>query len=299
MVLISDSPWAPASTAGTPASRMSPMLGVSLMSTGMVEYSTAQPATVFSTSGSDPTAEPMPRSHMPCGQPKLSSRPSQPVSIEALMMSRQSSCDSTINETMTACFGNLRLTSRISRRLTSSGRSVMSSMLLKPTMRVPFTSSEPKRLEVSTMGSPSVFHTAPPQPMSKARMTCSPELVGGALASQKGLGLLMPAKSIERSAMDSSLRRRPAGRRDPAAHGPRVTRRRECTTPDEALASRQATATERDTGRGALGGVRARPLELMLFRGVGEGRGRDLSVGDGLCHLVEVDRADEPLVLDC
>src|SRR5580692_9166832 len=55
------------------------------------------------------------------------------------------------------------------------------------------------------MGSPSVFHTAPPQPASKARMTCSPVFAGGAEASQNGLGLLMPAKSIERSAMDGSL----------------------------------------------------------------------------------------------
>src|SRR5258706_536475 len=70
---------------------------------------------------------------------------------------------------------------------------------------------------------------APPQPASKARMTCSPELVGGALASQNGLGLLMPAKSIERSAMawgskdgrDAPARaRRLAGRalREPANH---------------------------------------------------------------------------------
>src|ERR1017187_9790394 len=44
------------------------------------------------------------------------------------------------------------------------------------------------------MGSPMVFHTAPPQPASKARMTCSPVLVGGPEASQKGLGQRMPAK---------------------------------------------------------------------------------------------------------
>src|SRR5579863_6167316 len=53
------------------------------------------------------------------------------------------------------------------------------------------------------MGSPSVFHTAPPQPASNARMTCSPVLLGGADASQNGLGLLMPAKSMLRSAMGS------------------------------------------------------------------------------------------------
>src|SRR6516165_3629269 len=51
------------------------------------------------------------------------------------------------------------------------------------------------------MGSPIVFQTAPPQPASKARMTCSPQLVGGPEASQKGLGQRMPAKSVVRSAM--------------------------------------------------------------------------------------------------
>ena len=51
------------------------------------------------------------------------------------------------------------------------------------------------------MGSPMVFQTAPPQPASKARMTWSPQLVGGPEASQKGLGLRMPAKLVERSAM--------------------------------------------------------------------------------------------------
>src|SRR5712671_2579848 len=51
------------------------------------------------------------------------------------------------------------------------------------------------------MGSPKVFQTAPPQPASKARMICSPQLVGGPEASQKGLGQRMPAKFVVRSAM--------------------------------------------------------------------------------------------------
>src|ERR1700722_11076595 len=51
------------------------------------------------------------------------------------------------------------------------------------------------------MGSPSVFHPAPPQPASKARMTCSPVLAGGAEASQNGMGLSMPAVLVRRSAM--------------------------------------------------------------------------------------------------
>src|SRR5579871_3413414 len=65
------------------------------------------------------------------------------------------------------------------------------------------------------MGSPMVFHTAPPQPASKARMICSPQLVGGALASQKGLGQRIPAKFVVRSAMVVSIRkqRRNAQRR--------------------------------------------------------------------------------------
>src|ERR1051325_7394196 len=45
-----------------------------------------------------------------------------------------------------------------------------------------------------------VFHTAPPHPASKARMTCSPQLVGGPEASQKGLGQRMPAKLVVRAA---------------------------------------------------------------------------------------------------
>ena len=44
------------------------------------------------------------------------------------------------------------------------------------------------------MGSPMVFHTAPPQPASKARITWSPVLVGGADASQNGVGRLDPAE---------------------------------------------------------------------------------------------------------
>src|SRR5437899_8198095 len=103
----------------------------------------------------------------------------------------------------------------------------MSSILLKPTMRVPFTCSAPKRLDVSTIGSPSVFHTAPPQPASNARMICSPVLVGGALASQNGLGLLMPANEIDRSAMGLIPTGAGAGPRGSWAHGPGVALRRE------------------------------------------------------------------------
>src|SRR4030095_11288624 len=45
-----------------------------------------------------------------------------------------------------------------------------------------------------------VFQTAPPQPASKARCTCMPELLGGADASQNGFGERIPAKLMFRSA---------------------------------------------------------------------------------------------------
>src|ERR1700729_2241213 len=51
------------------------------------------------------------------------------------------------------------------------------------------------------MGSPMVFQTAPPHPASKARMICSPQLVGGPEASQNGFGEWMPAKFVVRSGM--------------------------------------------------------------------------------------------------
>ena len=75
------------------------------------------------------------------------------------------------------------------------------------------------------MGSPMVFQTAPPQPASKARMTCSPQLAGGPEASQKGLGHRMPAKLVVRSAMMRSRSARcvqPSPTRGALAVGHRV-----------------------------------------------------------------------------
>src|SRR5690348_13745857 len=58
----------------------------------------------------------------------------------------------------------------------------------------------PYREETLTIGSkPSVFQTAPPQPASKARRTWYSELVGGALASQNGLGARTPQNSMLKS----------------------------------------------------------------------------------------------------
>src|SRR5262245_11500530 len=49
-----------------------------------------------------------------------------------------------------------------------------------------------------------VFQTAPPQPASKARLTWYSELVGGAEASQKGLGARTPQKLMLRSGTGTS-----------------------------------------------------------------------------------------------
>src|SRR4029450_10590285 len=57
--------------------------------------------------------------------------------------------------------------------------------------------------------SPNVFHTTPPQPALKARTTLYSLSVGGAEASQNGLGDLMPAKVVRRSAPGHAL---PLGR---------------------------------------------------------------------------------------
>ncbi len=180
---------------------MSETLGVSLTSTGSRVASRAHRVISVSTFGSWPTADPMPRSHMPCGQPKFSSIPSAPVSSTRRIRLRQSSRLSSMIETTMAWQGKRRFTSRISRRLSSSGRSVISSMLLKPTIRWPPTLMAPKRDDTLTMGSPSVFQTQPPHPWSKARDTWSPVLVGGPDASQNGFGLMMPPSETERSAM--------------------------------------------------------------------------------------------------
>src|SRR4026207_1650855 len=79
-VLISDTASAPPALAALAAGRMLVMLGVSLTITGTRAYFLHHSAASWMYSGTWPTAEPMPRSDMPCGQPKLSSMPSAPVS---------------------------------------------------------------------------------------------------------------------------------------------------------------------------------------------------------------------------
>src|SRR3984893_18241180 len=95
-------------------------------------------------------------------------------------------------------------------------RSEMSSMLLKPIMRRPSQSMEEYRGLTLVIGSPIVFQTAPPHPASKARMICSPQLVGGADASQNGLRHWMPQKVVASVGL-GMLDRQPRGDADACA----------------------------------------------------------------------------------
>ena len=144
MVLISDTASAPPRKAARAGWRMSVMLGVSLTMQGRRECCFTQRATISMYSGTWPTAEPMPRSLMPCGQPKLSSTASAPVSSTIGRMDFQlCSSQGTISDTIMARSGQSRLTWRISSRFTRSGRSEISSMLLSPAMRWPFQATAP------------------------------------------------------------------------------------------------------------------------------------------------------------
>jgi hypothetical protein len=106
MVLIAERPSAPARLAARATTRMSVMLGVSLTSTGVRAASFTHSVIICAYSGTCPTAEPMPRSLMPCGQPKFSSRPSAPAPSARFTISCQTSrFDSTISDAITACFG--------------------------------------------------------------------------------------------------------------------------------------------------------------------------------------------------
>ncbi|MCY1366346.1 hypothetical protein D9M69_532380 [compost metagenome] len=134
MVLISDTASAPPRWAARADWRMSVMLGVSLTITGSEPWVLHQRVTSSTYSGTWPTAAPMPRSGMPWGQPKFSSMPSAPVaSTSGRMRCQDSSTHGTISDTTKARSGQSFFTCVISRRLISSERSVISSILLKPT----------------------------------------------------------------------------------------------------------------------------------------------------------------------
>jgi hypothetical protein len=133
MVLISDTASVPPAFAARAGFLMSVMLGVSLVITGMRVLALHQRTTISIYSGTWPTAEPMPRSDMPCGQPKFNSMPSAPVSSTSGRIAFQlSSTHGTISDTTIARSGQSFFTCLISRRFTWRSRSVMSSMLFSP-----------------------------------------------------------------------------------------------------------------------------------------------------------------------
>ena len=114
-VLMSDTASAPPSLAARAGARILVMLGVSLTITGIRVCALHQRATISIYSGTWPTAEPMPRSDMPCGQPKLSSTPSAPVSSTRFKIAAQfRSSHGTISDTTIARSGQSRLTVLIS-----------------------------------------------------------------------------------------------------------------------------------------------------------------------------------------
>ena len=81
------------------------MFGGSFTSTGVRATAFTQLVISVMSLGSWPTLEPMPRSHIPCGQPKLSSSPSQPASSTLRIRTRQSSFVSVISEAMMGWLG--------------------------------------------------------------------------------------------------------------------------------------------------------------------------------------------------
>ncbi|KAF1039794.1 MAG: hypothetical protein GAK34_03089 [Delftia tsuruhatensis] len=136
MVLIRDTASAPPALAARAGKRTSVMLGVSFTITGSRLYCLHHCVTIWMYSGTWPTAAPMPRSLMPCGQPKFSSSPSAPVSSTMGRMRFQlSSTQGTISEAISARSGQAFFTRVISSRLVRSGRSVISSMLFRPITR--------------------------------------------------------------------------------------------------------------------------------------------------------------------
>ena len=136
MVLIRLTASVPPFFAARAGLRISVTFGVSLVITGMREYCLHQRTTISTYSGTRPTAAPMPRSLIPCGQPKLSSMPSTPVSSTSGRMAFQaSSSHGTMIEAITARSGQRILTAFISWRFFCRSRSVISSMLLNPISR--------------------------------------------------------------------------------------------------------------------------------------------------------------------
>ena len=146
--------------------------------------STPRPARHHSALRFLPTAEPMP-AHTCHAETEVEFEPAQPVVHRRFDDVVPVLFDSTISDTITACFGYFFFTAAISQ--IDFERAVGDEpMFLKPTMRWPPTSSYPQPARgVDDRGSPSVFHTAPPSRSLRNAMTWSPVFVGVALAARR------------------------------------------------------------------------------------------------------------------
>ena len=137
IVLIREIALAPAFLAARAGRVTSVTFGVNFTITGSCVASITQPTIVSITSGFWPTAEPIPLSHIPCGHPKFNSTPSAPESSARASISCQFSFVSVIREAISARFGHRFLHSLISLKFVSIERSLISSILLNPTIRLP------------------------------------------------------------------------------------------------------------------------------------------------------------------
>ena len=119
MVLINDTASAPPSRHASAGYITSVIFGVSFTMTGTVAYFLHHSVACLIYSGTCPTAAPIPLSDIPCGQPKLSSNPSIPVSsIIGMCFAQDSSFIGNMTDATKALSGQSLLTWRISLRLT-------------------------------------------------------------------------------------------------------------------------------------------------------------------------------------
>lgn len=128
-VLMRAKPAAPPASAAVATRLPSTSFGVSFNHTGTGDAADTQEHTSWTRSGSWPSALPMRRSGMPCGQPALISKASTPVASTLSHRSSQAPrTGSSMMEAMRMRSGWASLTRLKSSSMTDSGRSEMSSM---------------------------------------------------------------------------------------------------------------------------------------------------------------------------
>ena len=152
------------------------MLGVSLMMTGMRVFALHQRATISMYSGTWPTAEPMPRSLMPCGQPKLSSMPSAPVSsttrqdrLPGLLLAGHHQRDD--QRAVRPVALDLLDLAQIHLQVAVGDQLDIVEAEQPPVGAPDRAVARAVDVDDRRASSPSVFHTTPPQPALKARTT--------------------------------------------------------------------------------------------------------------------------------